>query len=79
MSVQDYLVARYGVLMTLDNLAELLKRTPAGLRIGLTTDGDVSKRFGPARVKIGRRVFFRTHQVVEALELDGSAVVGPAR
>lgn len=66
------LLERFGPLMTVDDLAELLERTPLGLRASLNRDSDVAKTFSTARLKIGRKSFFRTHQIVEVLQLESS-------
>lgn len=58
--------------MTVDDLAELLERTPLGLRASLNRDSDVAKTFSTARLKIGRKSFFRTHQIIEVLQLESS-------
>ncbi len=66
------LLERFGPLMTVDDLAELLERTPLGLRASLNRDSDVAKTFSTARLKIGRKSFFRTHQIIEVLQLESS-------
>lgn len=66
------LLERFGPLMTIDDLAELLERTPLGLRASLNRDSDVAKTFSTARLKIGRKSFFRTHQIIEVLQLESS-------
>lgn len=66
------LLERYGPLMTVDDLAEFLTRAPAGLRASLNRDSEVAKTFAPTRLKVGRKSFFRTHQVIEVLQLEGT-------
>lgn len=46
-------------LLTIDCLAKLLHRSPEGLRVSLYCDSDFSTRLRSARVKLGRRVYFR--------------------
>lgn len=80
MTTEEYLLKRYGPLMSLVDLAELLGRSRDGVRVALYSDSDVSRKLKPTMMRIGRRVYFRTLQVKEALALDGEnsqpAVVG---
>ncbi|VFR20001.1 putative plasmid-related protein [plant metagenome] len=38
--------------------------------MALYTDTDFSRKLKPAMLRVGRRVYFRTLQVTEALDLD---------
>ena len=62
-STEENIIQRYGALLTLSQVAELLHRIPEGLRVTLILDNDVSRKLLPARVKIGRRVLFKTAAV----------------
>ncbi|MEX3629297.1 MAG: hypothetical protein VB138_07210 [Burkholderia sp.] len=65
---------RYSVLLTLEQLAEILDRSPEGLRIGLTTSrSDWAKRINSARVHIGRRIYFRTEDIARLIDEQVSA------
>lgn len=55
-------------LMTLDNLAALLARTPAGLRATIQSDTDFGGALRSARVKLGRRVYFRRDLIDRLIE-----------
>lgn len=66
------LLERFGPLMTIDDLAEILIRTPSGLRASLNRESNVAKTFSTARLKIGRKSFFRTHKIIEVLQLESS-------
>lgn len=46
-------------LLTLEGLAQLLARTPAGLRATIHSNTDFGGALRGARVKLGRRVYFR--------------------
>lgn len=46
-------------LLTLDNLAMLLHRTPVGMRQALKRDTAFAAELRAARVKLGRRIYFR--------------------
>lgn len=70
MTVDDYLVGRFGLLMSITDLADLLGRSPDGVRVSLYSDTEVSRKLKPTMVKVGRRVYFRTLQVKEVLCLD---------
>lgn len=67
-STESYLLDKYGPLLSLLQLANVLDRSADGLRLSLSQDGEMSKKFNPARKKIGRRVYFRSALV--ALVLD---------
>lgn len=73
MSTEEYLLSRFGPLMSLANIAELLNRSADGLRVSLYSDTDLSRKLKPTTVRIGRRVYFRTLQVQDALELSPAA------
>lgn len=73
MSTEEYLLSRFGPLMSLANIAELLNRSADGLRVSLYSDTDLSRKLKPTMVRIGRRVYFRTLQVQDVLELSTAA------
>ncbi len=70
MTTEEYLVDRFGLLMSISDLADLLGRSPDGVRVSLYTDTEVSRILKPTMVRVGRRVYFRTLQVKDALCLD---------
>lgn len=76
MNTEEYLLERFGPLMTIVDVASLLGRSPEGIRVALYTDSDVSRKLKPTMLRVGRRVYFRTLQVKEALALDGGGVRG---
>ncbi|MGJ7473257.1 DNA-binding protein [Pseudomonas fulva] len=55
-------------LLSLEQLAEVLHRSKDGLRISLSGDNEVSRKFLPCKVRIGRRIYFRTADVAKVLE-----------
>jgi hypothetical protein len=60
---------RYSVLMTLDQLAEILDRSPEGLRISLSTSGsDWVRHINATKVSIGRRIYFRTEAIAQLID-----------
>ncbi len=60
-------------LLTIDNLASLLHRTPSGLRASLQCKTEFSGRLKSARVKLGRRVYFR-RDLIDQLILESTGV-----
>ncbi|WP_256583560.1 DNA-binding protein [Burkholderia singularis] len=74
-STEEMLIQRYSgsPLLTLSQVAEVLDRSPEGLRVTLTRDCELSRRLRPARIKIGRRVLFRTALIARLIaeEIDG--------
>ncbi|WP_081489326.1 helix-turn-helix domain-containing protein [Advenella kashmirensis] len=59
MTTEELLLKHYGSpLLTLQQVAQLLNRSPDGLRITLAGNNDVARKLRPARRKIGRRVLF---------------------
>ena len=46
-------------LLTIDSLAKLLHRTPTGMRQALKRDTDFAAQLRAARVRLGRRIYFR--------------------
>lgn len=68
MSIEDILIAKYGPLMTLAQLAATLERSIEGLRFGLRSDNDFSHKINAARVRLGRRVYFHTVKIAAVLD-----------
>lgn len=69
MQIEEVLTNQYGPLLSVAMLAKVLDRSAEGLRISLRTDSDWSKPINAAKLKIGRRVYFRTAEI--ALVLSG--------
>ena len=72
MTAEEYLLDRFGPLMSMAQMASLLDRSPDGFRVAMYNDSDLSRKLKPTVVRVGRRVFFRTIQVNDALGLDGN-------
>lgn len=69
MSTRALLVDLYGPLLTYDQLAKILDRTAASLRTNLSKRDSTSGRMlASARIRIGRRVYFRTERIGELLD-----------
>lgn len=71
LTMTSLLLRQYGPLMGLSDVAELLGRSPAGVRVGLYSDNDTSALLTPAKIKVGRRIYFRTVVVGDALDSLG--------
>lgn len=67
MTMEYTLLHRFGPLLSIAQLAAILDRSPEGLRISLRTTNEWTQRINKARLKIGRRVRFRTCQIAEIL------------
>ena len=69
MNTAEHMIERYGELMTYEQLASVLKRSESGLRVTMArrTSG-AAQVLDNARIRIGRRVYFRTHQIAELID-----------
>jgi YesN/AraC family two-component response regulator len=64
----DFLHQKYGPSLTLEDLAEVLKRKPNGVRSVLSRDeDDWAKQINKKKIYIGRRVYFPAEAVAELL------------
>lgn len=69
MTTEELILAKYGrPLLNLTELADLLNRSPGGLRITLCRAGDLSDRLRGCRARIGRRVMFRVTDLARMLD-----------
>ncbi|HBO5136186.1 hypothetical protein D9M71_795350 [compost metagenome] len=55
-------------LLSLVQVADILHRSPEGLRITLSGDNELARKLRPARVKIGRRVYFRVAAIARFID-----------
>lgn len=55
-------------LISLTEMAEILRRSPDGLRVVLGTDCELSRQLNPHRKRIGRRVFFDLGAVARLID-----------
>ncbi len=70
MNLADKLFEKYGPLLSFGQLASILDRSPEGLRVSLRTESQWSLKINAARLKVGRRVYFRTSDIATVLEGD---------
>ena len=54
--------------MTLAQLAATLERSIEGLRFGLRSESDFSRKVNAARVRLGRRVYLHTVKIAAVLD-----------
>lgn len=67
-STLDFLLRKYGPSLTLEDLAEVLKRKPSGVRSVLSrNEDDWAKEINRKKVHIGRRVYFPAEAVSDLL------------
>lgn len=66
----EYLIACYGILMTLEQVAELLARPTESLRVSMTVQRDTPQyaRLRAARRKVGRRSYYDARVVARLIE-----------
>jgi hypothetical protein len=58
-TTEEILLQRYGSpLLTIQQVAEILNRSPDGLRLTLAGNNEVAEKLRPAKRRIGRRVLF---------------------
>lgn len=70
MTIEETLLQQYGPLLSISQLASFLDRSPEGLRISLRRTSDWATEINTARLKVGRRVYFRTSQVASMLSAN---------
>jgi hypothetical protein len=67
MQMEEALTKQYGPLLSIAQLAKVLDRSAEGLRISLRSDSDWSRDINATRLKLGRRVYFRTAEIAKVL------------
>jgi hypothetical protein len=56
---KQLLINKYGILLSIQNMADVLHRQPGGLRKTLENpDAELTKKLNPGRRKVGRRVLY---------------------
>ena len=67
----EYLLASYGPLLTLQNLAEVMHASPNGLRVALARRRHpFATALADARRRMGRRVYFEARCVASAIDAE---------
>lgn len=75
MGTEEFLLKNYGPLLTINQLAEVLSRSADGLRQSLGRKCDWSLGINAARVKVGKRIYFRTVEIAKVFD-GGSGLTG---
>jgi hypothetical protein len=66
-SLPESMFEKWGPLLTLAQLAGILNRSTDGVRLALRESSPYTDRLNAARVRIGRRIYFRTIEVAQIL------------
>ena len=67
MTMEENLVTRFGPLMPLAGLATVLDRSPEAVRMFLRSNSDLAQYINKTKLKVGRRLYFRTSEVAFVL------------
>ena len=67
MQIEETLTNLYGPMLTITQLAKVLDRSAKGLTISLRSDSDWTRSINAAKLKLGRRVYFRTAEIAKFL------------
>ncbi|SIQ70949.1 hypothetical protein SAMN05880566_10575 [Janthinobacterium sp. TND4EL3] len=67
MTMEENLVTRFGPLMPLAGLATVLDRSPEAVRMFLRSNSDLAQYINKSKLKVGRRLYFRTSEVAYVL------------
>lgn len=65
---EQILIERFGVLLSLEQCAQLLDRSVEGLRVTLCGNNELADKMRPAKVKLGRRVMFKATELAKLLD-----------
>ncbi len=68
MSTLHYLLNNFGPVLSLNDVAKLLKRQPNGIRVCSYRATPLGRQLQSARVKIGRRVYFTAEKIAEIID-----------
>jgi hypothetical protein len=67
MTIEGAMVKQHGSFLSLTELVKILDKSPEGLRISLRSSGEWVKQINAARLRLGRRVYFRTSEIANIL------------
>jgi len=70
MKTEEVLFEKYGPLVPLSGLALMLDRSPSATRMFLLSQANLACQLRSVRVKIGRRIYFRTSDVAKIFGCD---------
>ena len=70
----QYLLARYGPLLTLKHVAEVMHTTPNGVRMAITRQRQpFAAELADAQRRLGRRVYFEARCVADVIDRRATA------
>lgn len=69
MTTEERLISTFGILLTMEDVAQLFKRTPGSLRVTISNNtSELAHRLRLAKVKKnGRRVVFRASDIAQII------------
>lgn len=67
-TTEQILVNKYGPLLTLVQVSELLNRSADGLRMSLRQDSIFSRQMLSAKRKLGRRLYFKAVDLAKIID-----------
>ena len=65
MTTEETLIKQYGPLLSINQLAGILDRSPDGLHTMLRSSGEWANKINATRLKSGRGLYFRTVEVAD--------------
>ena len=70
MSTEQLLLEKFegSPLLSIEQVALILHRSKDGLRITLSGNSDLAKKLNSTRLKIGRRVYFKTEEIARLID-----------
>lgn len=71
MSTLNLILARYGILLDLNQVGDLLHRSPAAIRQAIARGagiGEALRALRAACIKRGRRLYFRANDLAEIID-----------
>lgn len=70
MTMEENLVERFGPLIPMSGLARLLDRSPEAARMFLRSNSELAQCINTTKLKVGRRLYFRTCEIARVLSGD---------
>lgn len=70
MTIEQNLIERFGPLIPLAGLAVLLDRSPEAIRMFLRSNNELAQHINTAKLKVGRRLYFRSSEIARYLSGD---------
>jgi hypothetical protein len=55
-------------LLSLEQVGQILGRSPQGLRITLGGDNDLARALKPAKIRVGRRILFKVAELARFID-----------